>query len=87
MSTAPKILEVLSPSAREWIESEVESGGFVDEIDYINRLIESARKLKEELRADLMEGLTSLERGEGIEFDAEELKRAARSYSRNKANA
>ena len=87
MATTPKILEVLSPSARAWIESEVETYGLTDEIDYLNRLIESVKRAKEELRADVIQGIEELERGDCGPLTTEQVKEMGREAQRKNDDA
>lgn len=68
----------LPDDLKKFVQNEVASGRFRSTEDVIcealRRLREHERQL-DELRADLQIGIDQLDRGEGIPFDAEDIKR------------
>ena len=75
----------LPDDLRKFVQDEVASGRFQSAEDVIcealRRLREHERQL-DELRAELQIGIDQLDRGEGIPFDAEDIKREIRARLR-----
>lgn len=71
----------LPDDLQKFVQDEIASGRFQSTDDVIcealRRLREHERRL-DELRAELQTGIDQLDRGEGIPFDAEDIKRRGR---------
>lgn len=84
----------LTPELEQFIRQKVDSGLYNSSSEVVRealRLLEEQDRLKEwklgELRKAIQEGLDSLERGEGVPFDAEDVIRRGRARLKAKQAA
>ena len=84
----------LTPELERFIRQKVDSGFYTSSSEVVRealRLLEEQDRLKawklDELRKAIQEGIDSLERGEGVSFDAEDVIRRGRARLEAKQTA